>query len=140
MRRWPELRLMGWISAVLFAVFLVLYPWRRSGPHPPGNRALAEMNSIRTAIEQYKAEYSVYPQATPENLLKVLRGENAEGKNPRKIAFLTWNMDSNHMVDPWNTPYQIEFINSDSVLIKSAGKNRVFGDADDIRWPEAQKR
>ncbi|MBA4147289.1 MAG: type II secretion system protein GspG [Verrucomicrobia bacterium] len=98
------------------------------------------MNSIRTAIEQYKAEYSVYPQATPENLLKVLRGENAEGKNPRKIAFLTWNMDSNHMVDPWNTPYQIEFINSDSVLIKSAGKNRVFGDADDIRWPEAQKR
>ena len=36
------------------------------------------------------------------------------------------------MVDPWETPYQIEFSKQTNFIIRSAGKDKIFGDADDI--------
>lgn len=36
------------------------------------------------------------------------------------------------MVDPWGTPYQIDFFQQTNFVIRSAGKNRKFGDTDDI--------
>lgn len=36
------------------------------------------------------------------------------------------------MVDPWKSPYQIQFIDQTNFLIRSAGKNAKFGDADDF--------
>jgi len=38
----------------------------------------------------------------------------------------------NEMVDPWETPYQIEFFQQTNFVIRSAGKDKIFGDADDI--------
>ena len=35
-------------------------------------------------------------------------------------------------LDPWGTPYAINFTSTNSFVISSAGKNKVFGDADDI--------
>ena len=36
------------------------------------------------------------------------------------------------MVDPWETPYQIQFFQQTNYIIRSAGKDKNFGDADDI--------
>lgn len=36
------------------------------------------------------------------------------------------------MVDPWETRYQIEFSQQTNFIIRSAGKDKIFGDADDI--------
>jgi len=36
------------------------------------------------------------------------------------------------MVDPWKTPYQIDFLQPTNFIISSAGKNKIFGDKDDI--------
>jgi hypothetical protein len=38
------------------------------------------------------------------------------------------------LLDGWATPYRIEFIDRSNFVIRSAGKNRTFGDKDDIRW------
>ena len=36
------------------------------------------------------------------------------------------------MVDPWKTPYKIEFFQQTNFIICSAGKDKIFDDADDI--------
>ena len=38
----------------------------------------------------------------------------------------------NEMVDPWETPYEIKFLQQTNFVISSAGKDKIFGDADDI--------
>ena len=36
------------------------------------------------------------------------------------------------MLDPWRTPYRIEAHARANFIVRSAGKNREFGDKDDI--------
>ncbi len=36
------------------------------------------------------------------------------------------------MVDTWGTPYQIEFFQQTNFVISSAGKDKLFGDKDDV--------
>jgi len=36
------------------------------------------------------------------------------------------------MVDPWETPYQINFSQQTNFVIRSAGKDKIFSNADDI--------
>ena len=38
----------------------------------------------------------------------------------------------NEIVDPWETPHQIQFFQQTNFIIRSAGKDKIFGDADDI--------
>jgi len=43
----------------------------------------------------------------------------------------------NEIVDSWGTPYKIEFSQQTNFIIRSAGKNKIFGDADDIIFNSA---
>ena len=36
------------------------------------------------------------------------------------------------MVDAWQTPYKIELFGQTNFVVHSAGKDKIFGDADDI--------
>jgi hypothetical protein len=36
------------------------------------------------------------------------------------------------MIDPWQTPYQIEFSQQTNLITHSAGKDKMFGTKDDI--------
>ena len=41
------------------------------------------------------------------------------------------------MADPWETPYQIQFFQQTNYIIRSAGKDKIFGDKDDIIFNSA---
>jgi Type II secretion system (T2SS), protein G len=90
-----------------------------------------EITWLKAAIGQYEATYGVYPTGDPALVLKMLLGEN-----PRKIVFLIISPKSTNsigeFVDPWGTPYGICFPLTNSFVISSAGKDKKFGDADDI--------
>ena len=36
------------------------------------------------------------------------------------------------MLDPWKTPYQIEFLHQTNFVIRSAGRDKIFSNMDDI--------
>ena len=44
---------------------------------------------------------------------------------------------SGEMIDIWQTPYRIELVGRTNFVISSAGKNRKFGDKDDIVFNSA---
>ena len=43
-----------------------------------------------------------------------------------------WTNSQGEIVDYWQTPFQIEIMAQTNFIVRSAGPNKVFGDADDI--------
>ena len=86
---------------------------------------------LRSGIENYQNEFGSYPTGDSMQILKKLLGDN-----PQKIKFLRpENMSLNQageFLDPWGTPYVISFSSTNSFVISSAGKDKIFGDTDDI--------
>ena len=90
-----------------------------------------EMRSLLGALQYYETEYDKYPSGSSSEMLHVLRGNN-----PKKKVFLSIPERSTdktgEFVDPWGTPYRIIIESTNGVTIQSAGKNRIFGDNDDV--------
>lgn len=88
------------------------------------------MMSLSAALESYLATTGAMPSGVNSNVVNVLSGNNVE-----KRIFLNFRPSDKHpneMVDAWDTPYQIEFLQATNFTIRSAGKNKIFGDKDDI--------
>lgn len=52
--------------------------------------------------------------------------------NKYQYSFTSYTNASGELIDIWQTPYRIELIGPTNFIIRSAGKNQKFGDADDI--------
>ena len=100
--------------------------------HAPRKNVLCrfELSDLKTALNAYHDKYSDYPTGENSNIVRMLTGGN-----PQKIMFLNFRRSSEHpdeMLDPWETPYQIQFSQQTNFVIRSAGKDKIFGDADDF--------
>jgi hypothetical protein len=99
------------------------------------SRTKLEIADIIFALNHYKSAYGVYPTGENSNIVSVLAGDN-----PQKEVFLNFRRTMEHpneIVDSWGTPYKIEFSQQTNFIIRSAGKNKIFGDADDIIFNSA---
>jgi hypothetical protein len=76
------------------------------------------MMRLKAEIGNYKYKFGSYPTGDYAQVLKKLFGDDP------KIEF--------SRVDPWGTPFAINFPSTNSFVISSAGKDKIFGDADDI--------
>src|SRR5450432_3232160 len=76
------------------------------------------MMSLKAEIGNYKYKFGSYPTGDYAQVLKKLFGDDPT------IEFFR--------VDPWGTPFAINFPSTNSFVISSAGKDKIFGDADDI--------
>jgi hypothetical protein len=98
-------------------------------------RTKVDESQIATALEVYSNVYGAFPPGNTESIERILNGEDLDGKNLKKIQFLIFRRGierSNELADPWGTPYAISFSSTNSFVISSAGKDKKFGDADDI--------
>jgi hypothetical protein len=126
------LKLTATAIAVLISVFLLSLT---CVPRPGmGNtsiiRTRLEIGDLNFSLNHYKSAYGVFPTGEYSNIVSLLAGNN-----PQRVVFLNFRRTSEHpneMVDPWGTPYQIVFFQQTNFVICSAGKDRKFGDADDI--------
>lgn len=74
-----------------------------------------DLRRISDALDSYFSDHGNYPQGLDDLVPLYLR-------NKRECF------------DPWQTEYQLEIDeNKGSIFIKSAGKDKVFGNSDDIR-------
>jgi hypothetical protein len=95
---------------------------------------------IAAALSAYSNTYGVFPTGDTESVKRILAGENLNGKNPQKTVFLNFQQSaehSNEMTDPWGTPYQIQFFQQTNFTIRSASKDKILSDADDIIFNSA---
>ena len=112
----------------IVAVFLI--PLMRKPPEPR-EPARIGMQNLLHSLQFYQVEYGRYPSGDSSEISKALLGSN-----PKKIVFLNVYARSTNstgqFVDPWGTPYEIAFGSNNHVTIRSAGQNKILGDADDV--------
>jgi hypothetical protein len=130
---------LGWLALLLFLciIGLILQPpfFLISEKKALIIKARLDETNIATALKAYSNTYGVLPIGNTESVEYILTGEDLNGKNPQKIQFLNFKPSaehSNEMVDSWETPYEINFSSTNSFIVSSAGKDKIFGDADDI--------
>jgi hypothetical protein len=127
-------RLIFWLPGLAIIALLVamLLP-AETGPTLNKNAQcrLVLMMRLQAEIKNYQYEFGSYPTGDCTQVIKQLLGDN-----PKKIEFLNpknpFINQAGELLDPWGTPFAINFLSTNSFIISSAGKDKKFGDKDDI--------
>ncbi len=100
-------------------------------------KLLNEMNQVQTAILNFYIEYNEYPDASSNAVLIQTLDASSAKQNLRRIHFATFqssDLDAQHeLLDPWGTPIQFSVSADGTVHARSAGPDKTFGTADDIK-------
>jgi type II secretory pathway pseudopilin PulG len=140
---WHSMKKKRLISLTVILLLLASLSYSRLSSFKDRSRiklAIVEMATMKSAIEGYRDTLGEVPMGNNASILQLLSGGNSDGRNPTKIVFLSFGEnktnESGEFLDPWRTPYQIQILGTNDIKLKSAGKNRAFGDKDDLVWPE----
>jgi hypothetical protein len=121
--------LLLWICLYLFSPFLA-----GGGPAKIPSARLDE-SQLGSSMNNYRQTFGSYPTGENSNIVSKLAGNNSQ-----KTIFLNYRRSVEHpneMVDPWGTPYQIEFSRQTNFIVRSAGQDKIFGTKDDIIFNSA---
>jgi len=117
----------------LFILFASVFFFRGSDRNAGVRRAETKnrITSLCNASVAYQTEYS---QPLPNDhaaLVRILSGDN-----PRKIVFLDCDLHElnshGEVTDAWGTPLQIDLTNPNHPIVRSAGRDKIFGTKDDL--------
>jgi len=89
---------------------------------------IGEERSMGDLLEQKASEVNGLTNIPNEFILNPFLITNTyEG-----ISFTTRTNTFGELIDTWQTPFQIKFAGQTNFIIRSAGPNKIFSDADDI--------
>jgi hypothetical protein len=118
------------IPFVIWYLFMLFLSMQGNDVPAPNARTRVDEQLLRAGLENYRQTFGIYPVGENSNIVNVLAGDN-----PQKTVFLNFRRTVEHpneMVDPWLTPYHIQFFQQTNFVIRSAGKDKTFGTRDDI--------
>ena len=72
------------------------------------------IKNIKDALDSYHADYNQYPETLEKLVPEYVRSENA-------------------LLDPWGTRFKLETDEAENLTLISAGKDKTFGNTDDIK-------
>lgn len=117
---WILLIVVGTLGALIFATY-------DSKTICTISRIDADMSALKIALMAYNMEYNSLPLGDNKQICAALAGDN-----PKKIRFIELSKPqiapNGEFLDPWGTPYKF-YISKGELLIRSAGKNKVFEDS-----------
>src|SRR5438552_1279798 len=122
-----------WIALAIFGFFAIngLLYLVDSSPDYSNRIVEVEVDGLMAALQQYHMEFKAFPPGDSVEIQKAL-----QGGNPRGLPFFQAGSRSlnnkGELLDPWGTPYRFTFSSTNRVVVTSAGKNRIFGDKDDV--------
>ncbi len=117
--------------AILLLAFMLIPAISDNGRPSPKAKCILEMRLISDALHQYRKDVGEYPTGKTESILQQLRATNALGNHYLLYPFRK-GYSIHEFVDPWGTPFRIEISQASNFVVHSAGKNRQFGDGNDL--------
>ncbi len=119
------------VAAVVAAVLVVVVP-----PFLRQRRAKRDVDILALALKGFAMENGHYPTGSLAQVAALLRGENIDGQNPKRldyvVAAVTEMNSAGEFVDPWGMPYRI--LADQGGRAYSCGPNRQDekGEGDDV--------
>jgi hypothetical protein len=114
---------LAWLALLLLLVIV------SSIFHPSPDRKASAKN-LKTRSDEKFFAFMLKNQLADINLLA--SNEFVLSSIPIQYNFGFGTNHSGAMVDAWQTPYRIELIGQTNFVVHSAGKDKIFDDADDI--------
>jgi len=117
-------------------VVVLVVGWFASRPMRQRAQARHDVRELVLALDIFLHEQGEYPPGNLAQICRLLRGENVDGKNPRRLEIVeakAYEVNAaDEFVDPWGTAYRI--VMTPSVRVYSCGPNRTDeqGAGDDI--------
>ena len=93
-----------------------------------------KQSSIAISVMLYKRVYDEYPQGDTASIAKALSGDN-----PLNIVFSNY-LCAGEFIDPWGVAYDISIKEGEHIFVRSAGKNQIMGDDDDVLYQTDGRR
>jgi hypothetical protein len=119
-----------WVTLIALGLLGAGWQWLRwSAARLDAQRArfVEDAGNLLLALQQYKEFTGHYPTGQNLDIARALAGQG-----PEKIVILTVRKNERNakgeLVDPWGTPLAFYFAGN-SVLIRSAGPNRIWEDS-----------
>jgi hypothetical protein len=98
--------------------------------------ARENMVTISAAVAKFQSTHGEPPAGDNAAIFRALEGANTN--NAVFVESARTNA-AGEILDSWGTPYQIRIGNGAQIVIRSAGKDRVWGDSDDIVYDSAKR-
>lgn len=120
------------ILGVVIALLVACVGWQairssRARLDPRIAKFNEDAENLLLALQQYKEFVGSYPTGNNLDIARALSGQSE-----KKIVILAVRKSDlnqkGEIIDPWGTPLQF-FFGANSVLIRSAGPNKVFEDS-----------
>jgi len=136
----------GVVVTVLLAGYVAYWlPSCAGGSRWGLGKTIREARQILSGLESYRTELGAYPEGDSVAILSALGGENSSHSNYLHAPPGVTN-SAGFWLDAWGTPYEVSVAMPaetgsarpgpssplPSPMVKSAGPNKAFGDADDI--------
>lgn len=119
------------LVAVLACAGWMAAPYLSQKTDPKVAKFNEDAESLIVGLQQYKEFTGAYPTGSAAEISKALTGQS----DKKVLILVTRKNELNHkgeIVDPWGTPIQVYF-NQNTILIRSAGPNRVTEDSKNPR-------
>ena len=118
---------------IILVVGFILLPIISNPNHKPALNTICrlELANIKNSIDGYQSKYANYPAGNQSEIIKSLCGDNLQKYQFLNIKVNQLNSDKEYL-DPWGTPFAINFSSTNSFVVSSAGKDKIWGDKDDI--------
>ena len=112
--------------------------WPRAGCGPPPHATLLHMHCqgdiarLSLACHEYLIDYGTNPTGDLAALVAQLKGDNPHHKAYMEFPSKKVNKRG-EFIDPWGSPFEVSFDPTNGeACIRSAGRDKQFGDKDDI--------
>jgi len=96
--------------------------------------------ALLRGLEAFERDFGNYPTGNIASVVNALVGVNpqkrsylqTDGRSPSAIN------EKTQLVDAWGVLFEIDFAETNSPIVRSAGRNKMFGDADDLHFSHSE--
>jgi len=125
------LKILGGLVLVGLVLSIIIPTVPFCGPSKETSLTQSAIGEAATGLCLYHQEYGQFPSETDNSLLvQILTGDN-----PRKLNFYTLDQEQSktgQFIDGWGKPLVFKKTATESLLIRSAGKDRRYSTPDDL--------
>lgn len=121
-RGFTLLELLAVMAIIVLLAGLGAKGYRLARRQAKEGRAMAELETLRNALNEYRVEFGRYPRQDPADGFRALP----------EIGFLTNAVEGAVLEDPWGEPYRYVCTNRFLYTLWSVGQDGSDGTEDDI--------
>ena len=122
---------LGFLVGLIIVLAIMLPLLSPDETRKPKAQIIATRGQIKTIasfLGEYKKSNGHFPFGENSNIAATLSATFTNGF----LNYPAWTNSNGELVDYWHMPFQIQIAGTTNFIICSAGKDKIFGDADDI--------